>query len=162
MILNSDAPLSEFEPVYTVNDYWDGPRNGVAAYCGTPHVYQSLFLIDEDEWDAERFRLGPIAPEDFALVLEDWAIWRRFESAYKKGDVKWSGNESEWAALPQELPRHRELADRVKAALRVNPLQALLAVGEFRAPPHSVPEAVGVMRPLMVKWTPVEIVAPVI
>ncbi len=49
-----------FEHVYTVTDYYDGPRGGVAEFNGVPHVYRSLFLDSEDEWDAERFELSPL------------------------------------------------------------------------------------------------------
>lgn len=51
-----------FERVYTVHDYWDGPRSGFADFGGVPHAYRSLWLDDLDEWDPDRFELSPIAP----------------------------------------------------------------------------------------------------
>lgn len=31
------------EHVYTMTEYYDGPRGGVADFRGTPHVYRSLW-----------------------------------------------------------------------------------------------------------------------
>jgi hypothetical protein len=63
-----------YERVYTVTDYYDGPRSGVASLGGRPHVYRSLWQDQADDWDDDRFELSPIAPEVLALALEDWAI----------------------------------------------------------------------------------------
>lgn len=146
-----------FEIVHTVTDYYDGPRLGVANYGGVPHVYRSLFLDDEDEWDVDRFELSPISPENLAVILEDWEIWRRFERAYKEGEVAWSGKEDEWGALPAELPRRRALAPLVEQVLTIDESQRIVARGEFRARENASPNLPpGVMRPLEVRWTRIE------
>jgi hypothetical protein len=38
-----------FERVHTVSDYFDGPREGLADYCGTPHRYKSVWDKAADE-----------------------------------------------------------------------------------------------------------------
>ena len=68
-----------FEVVYTY-EWYDGPRQGVAKLEGTPHLFQSEWRDGED-MDADTFLLMPIEPDTFALVLEDWSIWRRWETA---------------------------------------------------------------------------------
>jgi hypothetical protein len=35
----------KFEKVYTVTDFYDGPRGGIANFRGHPHVYESLWNI---------------------------------------------------------------------------------------------------------------------
>ena len=145
-----------FEPVHTVLDYYDGPLNGVADFQGAPHFYRALFSETDDEWD-DRFELSPLAQDTFALALEDWAIWKRFERQYRGGEVAWSGAKDEWGALPEDWPRHREIASVLDTALAIDPHRRIVAVAEFRArqpaPPDSAP---GAMRPLEVRWTPVE------
>jgi hypothetical protein len=34
----------QYEPVHTVEDYYDGPRAGTADFEGQPHAYRSLHL----------------------------------------------------------------------------------------------------------------------
>ena len=111
---------SRQEIVHTVTDYYDGPRGGVANFGGRPHVYRSLWQDEADEWDADRFELSPITSEVLTLALEDWAIWQRFELAYKTGVATWAGDESDWGALPSELPRRQRCAFESCTARRVS------------------------------------------
>ena len=79
----------DWERVYTVNDFYDGPRLGVADYNGQPHLYESRWDDSEGRWEGEKgeegyldnFWLSPITAEELVLVLEDWAIWERWEAA---------------------------------------------------------------------------------
>jgi hypothetical protein len=53
-----------FETVHSVDDYYDGPRVGVADFHGKPHHFRSVAWIHKDtEWDSEdeRFELIPVA-----------------------------------------------------------------------------------------------------
>ena len=52
---------TDFEPVESVDDYYDGPRAGIANFRGQPHAYRSLYL-DSSEWnpDEDRFELTPL------------------------------------------------------------------------------------------------------
>jgi hypothetical protein len=146
-----------FERVYTVVDYYDGPRLGIADLDGTPHVYRSLWLDSADEWDAVRFELAPLSSEGLAVALEDWAIWRRFERAYRAGEVGWSGDEREWGALPEDRARHEELRPALDRALTIDGARRLVARGEFRPHgPRPADASPGVMRDLEVRWTPAE------
>src|SRR5688572_206277 len=77
-----------FERVYTVMDFYDGPRSGFADFGGAPHAYRSIWREDLDDWDPDdRFELSPVAGETLALALEDWAIWRRWEEAFYAGET---------------------------------------------------------------------------
>jgi len=68
-----------FEVVHTLTDWYDGPRRGIANYHGQPHLFESEWG-DGEYLDADTFLLMPIDPDTFSLALEDWAIWRRWES----------------------------------------------------------------------------------
>ena len=56
-----------WERVHTVNDFYDGPRLGVADYLGKPHIYQSEFSEAEDDYN-DRFWLMPIEQKLFAFA----------------------------------------------------------------------------------------------
>ena len=92
--------------IFTVNEYYDGPVLGVAEFRDALYVY-------ERQWDpalnryGELFRLAPIEPDLLALVLEDWEIWLRWDSALKRGEA----DEESHPALPDERQRHREIQE---------------------------------------------------
>lgn len=147
------AAEGTFERVYTVYDYYDTPRSGFADVGGVPHAYRSIWRDDLDDWDPEgRFRLHPVTPEVLALALEDWAIWGRWEEAYRAGRTQ----DTTHPALPADLPRHAELAPIIERALEFDAASARVAIGEFRAK--------GIVRrggrnprgEMEVRWTPVE------
>src|SRR5258708_10860363 len=92
------------ECVYTVTDYYDGPRKGIANYQGSPHIYECVF--DEITGNySDLFWLAPVDPETFQLAMEDWAIWQRWELAYHSGKTELDTH----PALPHESARHVEL-----------------------------------------------------
>jgi hypothetical protein len=59
----------EYETVYTVLDYWDGIRTGIADFHGAPHYYERPFDEARDNW-ADNFLLKPIDEETLRLALE--------------------------------------------------------------------------------------------
>ena len=65
------------EPVHDVDDYYDGPRGGVADYRGRPHRFRSLYL-DSEIWnsDEDRFELTPL--EDGVPSRESFVIRGEF------------------------------------------------------------------------------------
>src|SRR5215470_18908524 len=72
--------------VLTINEYYDGPRLGIAELNGVPHIYEAEFDHRTEEY-GDTYFLSPIDAELLALVLEDWAIWRRWNAAFKRGEV---------------------------------------------------------------------------
>ena len=74
------------ERVYTINDWYDGPRNGVADFRGRPHVYLCLWDKEKDEWSDE-YLLNPIDNNTFESVIRDWQDWRRWETQFHSGKV---------------------------------------------------------------------------
>jgi hypothetical protein len=136
-----------YEAVFTVTDYYDGPRQGIANYLGTPHFYECMFDAAKQNY-SELFRLMPIDPEIFQMAMEDWAIWQRWESAFHVGTV---GAETH-PALPHETKRHVELKGILDKALIIDQTKAITLFGQFQVLGETnLPK--GVMRPLQVKWT---------
>ena len=63
--------------VLTVNEFYDGPRRGVAELNGVPHIYEAEFDYNPSNGRGDTYFLSPIGTELLALVMEDWAIWLR-------------------------------------------------------------------------------------
>lgn len=116
-----------FEVVYTVLDWYDGPRRGVADCKGHAHLFESEWR-DREDVVADTFLLVPVDAETFALVLEDWTIWRRWETAFHKG---MAARESH-PALPEDQERHRELQHLLEGRLTVDSIKAIRRKAEFR------------------------------
>lgn len=117
--------------VYTMTDYFDGPRGGVADFEGRPHVFRSLFQRSRDdagELQEDVFVLKPIDLATLELMLEDWEIWLRWECAFKAGQVQLDTH----PALPSDRARHDEIRPRLKALLELPETEGLLrARGRF-------------------------------
>jgi hypothetical protein len=109
---SSTAP--PWERVWTVTDFYDGPRRGIADFDGAPHLYVSDHDSLHDDHD-DVYRLAPVDAEVFALALEDWRIWLRFEDAYRLGRVTLADH----PALPDERTRHHELERRLAGRLEI-------------------------------------------
>jgi len=102
------------EIVYTVTDYYDGPRGGIADFRGKPHVYSSVWDKAADDW-SNTFFLQQVDDETFRLALEDWAIWCRWERAFHAGETTLATH----PALPAERTRHDELTTILTPRLQI-------------------------------------------
>ncbi|MCG8588701.1 MAG: hypothetical protein MJE66_05370 [Proteobacteria bacterium] len=137
-----------FERVFTVTDYYDGPRTGIANYRDRPHLYVCEWDEAEDDY-AETFLLSPVSGAHFLLALEDWEIWLRWERAFHEGRATRESH----PALPDDRARHEELAAILKPALVPDPEPAIRAAAEFRPITTTEPGARGPgMVALQVRW----------
>jgi len=135
------------EEVFTVTDYHDGPRTGVANFRGQPHFYDCIFDEAQDEY-SDLYRLTPISQRIFELATEDWAIWKKWESAYHSGKVTLQSH----PALPEDRARHKEIRTILDSALTTNEAECTVQHGSFeRLGSGEYPP--GVMRRLQVRWT---------
>jgi hypothetical protein len=117
-----------WDKVYTVNNYYDGPELGIAEYRGKPHIYEKQFDTEADD-QMDRFLLSEIEPALLALVLEDWEIWLRWDAAYRQGQVTVKTH----PALPEERPRHDELARLIGSRLKPDREHGIVRWAQFRA-----------------------------
>ena len=67
---------TDFEPVHDVEDYYDGPRTGIADFRGLPHRFRSVGWSSPDgpdgpEWDPndDRFELVLLESDDNLAVI---------------------------------------------------------------------------------------------
>jgi hypothetical protein len=162
-----DRPADRpWERVYTVNDYYDGPRGGTADFGGVPHVYRNLCYDTEygdPAWDPDddRFELSPVAPEVLAMDVEAYTLWGRWQAAYFAGRAPDAPDEGP-RVLPEDAERYAELERLLAGRLVVDPARRVVARGEFRRDPAwrparewGGPGTEGWEPPaLQVRWTP--------
>jgi hypothetical protein len=81
--------MAEFgadERVYVENEWYDGPRAGVADVLGEPHRFKSLFDEEADEYTGT-FLVWKINTKDLELELEQWLIFVDWNALYESGKV---------------------------------------------------------------------------
>jgi hypothetical protein len=116
-----------WERIFTINDFWDCPRLGVAQVFGRPHIYESPFNSLKDDFE-DFYLVCPIDPDLLALVLEDWEIWNRYSEAFDRGEV----SREDHPALPQDRPRHTDIKGLIGTRLRTDPSNCRKLRAEFR------------------------------
>ncbi len=119
-----------FERVYTMTDYYDGPRAGIASFAGTPHAYACPF----EHWLpglGDLYELRPVDPTTFRLALEDWEIWLRWEAARAAGEIPLEPH----GVLPEDRARADELDGVLASRLDALP-PPFRARGVFRTRLH--------------------------
>jgi len=132
--------MFNYETVHTITDWYDGARKGVADLNGKPHYYENHWNEGEQYW-SELYLLQPLDAETFALAIEGWEIWLRWERAFKEGKT----TQETHPALPKDRKRHNELEKILAGRLVISPETSIRAAGEF---------IYG--RPTKVKWRVVE------
>lgn len=113
--MTSETLKPGYESVHTVTDYYDGPRVGIADYQGKPHFYECIFDESTDNC-SDVFRLAPLDAEILQLAMEDWAIWQRWNIAYRSGKTDTTTH----PALPHETKRHAELKEVLDKVLVID------------------------------------------
>ena len=73
----------KYEKVHTVNDYWDGPVEGVADYQGKPHKFNLLFDENEDDYSTD-YELQKISTKEFDLIILSWSLWIKWKNKKDK------------------------------------------------------------------------------
>ena len=115
-----------YEEVFTVTDYYDGPRQGIANYMGNPHFYDCIFDDKKNDY-SDLFHLTPLEPSVFQLAMESWSIWERWESAFRVGRA----NRDSHPALPEDRPRFEELKLVLDSVLKTDIANCIVQKGSF-------------------------------
>jgi hypothetical protein len=123
-----------YEPVHTVSDYYDGPREGLADYGGKPHRYKCEWDEATNDW-ADTFELAPVDAETFRLEIEHWLIWRTWERAFHSGQATqdshpgYGGKNARYDELGKLIEERakllKPLSEKPTAAFRAIPGQDL-------------------------------------
>lgn len=80
------SEFGPFERVCVENDWYDGPKEGIAEIDGVPHRFQLLFDENEDEY-LSTFKVWPVSLEELVLEIEQWCIFVNWNIRYESGEV---------------------------------------------------------------------------
>jgi len=72
------------EKVHVENEWYDGPRAGVADIAGMPHRFISEFDEVEDDY-CDVFIVWPITEKNLELEIEQWRIFVAWNSRFESG-----------------------------------------------------------------------------
>ncbi len=135
------------ETVHAVWDFYDGPRTGIADYRGQPHYFSCQWDAIADDYGSI-YALSPIDSNTFDLVVEQWAIWRKWELAFNAGQVSSDSH----PGLGGRDYRYDELQVILQGRVDTLPPPNTLTRAEFYPASTDDPLA-GVLRPLLVEWS---------
>jgi hypothetical protein len=130
-----------FERGYTIDEWRQGPRAGVANFAGSPHFYRAVGESGEGVWspNGDRFELTPLPPELLELVLEANALFHRWHPGPR------TPNEPAPAlsGAPEDRARYADLQRQIADGLAKRHPIAIMR-GHFDFDPDRV------------RWTPVD------
>jgi hypothetical protein len=121
-----------WDRVYTINDYYDGPRLGIADVDGVPHIYEAEFDHSTDAY-GDTYFVSPVDEGLLSLVLESWEIWLRWQSAFKQGEASIKSH----PALPDDRERHDALKIVIGDRLRADRTNAKYVKARFKTSPET-------------------------
>jgi hypothetical protein len=133
--------------VHTVDDFYDGPRSGVADFGGAPHHYRAVDRF-ADGWcpDDDRFELSPVSPEIMSAAKEFAGIFERWESV-ARSTIGFTHTEEGFGALQPDRERSRALEALLSTGFgEARRNGRLLVRGEFAISASEDPS-------LRVRWT---------
>ena len=124
-----------------MTDFCDGPREGIANFCGRAYAYRCPFDFWKDEY-GDIYELHVIDDGTLALALEDWAIYLRWRKAWDEGRTSLDTH----PALPDDSARHTIIAPLLAQRLASRDVHPLLVRARFRVREGSAHD-------LEVEWT---------
>lgn len=104
------------DKVITVNDFWDGPKLGLATLDGIPCIYERVFSDDLDNY-TDFYNLTPITPETVDIVIKDWNNWLQWmeKDHSRQRAVIWQSERSvSLANLAQRSKSYHKYCKRAK------------------------------------------------
>lgn len=114
------------EHVFVENEWYDGPRAGIANVNGQPHRFVSQWDEQGDEY-LGTFLVWPVRSEELALEQEQWQIFVSWNDQYEAGAASTDthpgnpGTNSRWDELSRQLATLRaptpEHAQRARAEI---------------------------------------------
>jgi hypothetical protein len=83
---NPQTGFGSPEQVHIEDEWYDGPRNGIADIGGRPHRFVSQWGESEDEY-LGTYLLWPVAPDELVLGREQWLLFVVWNDEYEAGRV---------------------------------------------------------------------------
>jgi hypothetical protein len=114
------------EKVYTVEDYYDRPINGVSSYLGKPHIFKLIFDISKDEY-SKIYELQEISQMEFELRMKSWSLWLKWNDKKDKTPEEFESH----PVLPDDQKEFKQIEERLNILLDKNKYNKFWLEGEF-------------------------------
>ncbi|MFC6652158.1 hypothetical protein [Paenibacillus rhizoplanae] len=72
--MKRESPVDEFQTVYFITDWWDGPKTGFADFNGTVHCFERFFDKVNDDW-SNLYLLRPVSTKEYSLQIESHKLF---------------------------------------------------------------------------------------
>jgi len=125
------------ERVYVENEWYDGPRAGIADVNGMPHRFKSVFDEGDDEY-LGTFMVWQVDKDVVDLEIEQWRIFVDWNTLYESGQADTDshpglgGRNARWdeiedllkqsrSDMPSSAKRARAEMDRIDRDVRYAP-----------------------------------------
>jgi len=119
-------PKPGYESVFTVTEYYDGPRGGLANFRGVPHIYECIFDEENDAY-SDFYFVMPVGPELLAAAMTNWKIFLKWREAFDAGQTTLATH----PALPEDKPQYEEARRALERAIAEAKPGAIRVRGEF-------------------------------
>lgn len=67
-------PVEDFQSVYFITDWWDGPKSGFANFNSRIHCFERIFDNEKDDWSNSYF-IRPVSTEEYSLQIESYKLF---------------------------------------------------------------------------------------
>jgi hypothetical protein len=135
------------DTVHAIWDFYDRPRTGVASFLGQPNYFFCQWDDAADDYSCN-YALSPIDADTFELVLQQSAIWQKWELAFHAGQVSSESHPS----FGGRDPRYDQLQVLLQARIEALPTSSSIVQAKF-FPVSADRLSNGVMQPLLVQWS---------
>ena len=122
----ASKPKPGYEAVFTVAEYYDGPRGGLANFHGIPHIYECIFDEQRNAY-SDSFHLMPVGPEILMAAMTNWKIFLRWRTAFDAGQTTIATH----PALPEDKARYDATRRTLEQAIASAKPRAIRATGKF-------------------------------
>ena len=101
------------ERVLVENEWYDGPRAGVALVNGEPHRFVSQWDDQGDDY-LGTYLVWPVDAEEVGLEQEQWSIFVTWNEQYEAGEADTAthpahpGTNERWDAIALQLSSRRQ------------------------------------------------------
>lgn len=67
-------PVDDFQSVYFITDWWDGPKSGFVDFNCKIHCFERIFDNEKDDW-SNLYLIRPVSTEEYSLQIESYKLF---------------------------------------------------------------------------------------
>lgn len=104
-----------FERVHVENDWYDGPRSGLADVGGQPHYFQAVDSYHHPDEPDDEYFVWPASSAALACERQQWAIFVEWNTRFEAGTASvethpgHGGVNARYDELTAQLAQHRAM-----------------------------------------------------